>query len=95
MSMITIEVVYADGPDRQRTVELVLAPGTTVAACLERVAALRGFSGVAVSDLGRGVFGQVVDDAYALRSGDRLELYRPLIVDAKTARRLRAAQKPG
>ena len=65
MSMITIEVVYADGPDRQRTVELVLAPGTTVAACLERVAALREFSGVAVSDLGRGVFGQVVDDAYA------------------------------
>ncbi|MGY8791862.1 MAG: RnfH family protein [Pseudomonadales bacterium] len=37
-----------------------------------------------------GVFGEVCGLERVLKEGDRLEFYRPLIADAKTARRLRA-----
>lgn len=36
-----------------------------------------------------GVWGKVVTEDHVLRQGDRLELYRPLRVDPKEARRLR------
>jgi uncharacterized protein len=36
-----------------------------------------------------GVWGRVRDPSTPLRHGDRVELYRPLVVDPKEARRLR------
>lgn len=40
-----------------------------------------------------GVFGKKVRDDYVLRPYDRVEIYRPLLIDPKEARRLRAANK--
>ncbi|MEM9620787.1 MAG: RnfH family protein [Pseudomonadota bacterium] len=37
-----------------------------------------------------GVFGEICDGQRILRDGDRLEIYRPLEMDAKSARRRRA-----
>lgn len=42
-----------------------------------------------------GVFGRVVDDDYVLADGDRIEIYRPLKVDPKEARRARASRQLG
>ena len=39
------------------------------------------------------IFGRRVERDTALRDGDRVEVTRPLVVDAKTARRRRAATK--
>lgn len=37
-----------------------------------------------------GIYGKVVDaETYVLEDGDRIEVYRPLVVDPKQARRLR------
>jgi hypothetical protein len=40
-----------------------------------------------------GIFGKVKTLDAALREQDRIEIYRPLIADAKDARRRRAAKK--
>ncbi len=39
-----------------------------------------------------GVFNLVVADDYQLKDGDRIEVYRPLIIDPKQARKIRAAR---
>jgi putative ubiquitin-RnfH superfamily antitoxin RatB of RatAB toxin-antitoxin module len=38
------------------------------------------------------VFGKQVQDSYVLKSGDRLEIYRPLINDPRETRRRLAAE---
>lgn len=41
-----------------------------------------------------GVFNIKVEDDYLLKDGDRIEVYRPLIIDPKKARQIRAARDP-
>lgn len=40
-----------------------------------------------------GIFNQKVDMDYQLKDGDRIEVYRPLIIDPKKARKIRAERK--
>lgn len=40
-----------------------------------------------------GIFNQSVDLDYILQNGDRIEVYRPLQIDPKTARAIRAERK--
>jgi len=40
-----------------------------------------------------GIFGKAVKDETVLRDGDRIEVYRPLLIDPKEARRKRAGQE--
>lgn len=42
-----------------------------------------------------GIFGKVAKPDQALEDGDRVEIYRPLIADPKTARKRRAADSSG
>lgn len=80
---VKIEVAVPDGADYAlRQVEL--PPGATAADALNAC-------GVGVEDMALGVFGRAVQADTPLRDGDRLELYPPLRVDPKTARRRRAA----
>lgn len=77
-----IEVVNATGTDiKVRTVEL--PPGATVGNAVD--AAEFDASPAAI-----GVFGEVVDRAYVLEDGDRVDLLRPPLVDPMEARRQRA-----
>lgn len=41
-----------------------------------------------------GIFNQKVEDDYVLKNGDRIEIYRPLIIDPKKARQIRASRDP-
>lgn len=41
-----------------------------------------------------GIFNQKADGDYCLKEGDRIEIYRPLIIDPKQARQIRAAKDP-
>ena len=73
-------------PNRQETVDLDLAEGSTIA---DAVAA----SGWSVADEEPcGVWGKVQRRDARLRERDRVEIYRPLQADPKTARRKRAAR---
>jgi putative ubiquitin-RnfH superfamily antitoxin RatB of RatAB toxin-antitoxin module len=42
-----------------------------------------------------GIFGRLTRTDHALQDGDRIEIYRPLVVDPKAARRARAKQARG
>jgi putative ubiquitin-RnfH superfamily antitoxin RatB of RatAB toxin-antitoxin module len=76
-----VEVVCAV-PGEARWVALSLPAGATV---LDAVRA----SGLPHHGL-FGVFGKRVDAGRRLADGDRVEIYRPLAMDPKEARRLRA-----
>ena len=90
MREIEITVVYAL-PERAIEIEVRLDEGATVAEAIER-------SGIAAripSDAAVGIFGKRVRRDAVLASGDRVEIYRPLIADPKTLRRRRAARQSG
>ena len=93
---IAVEVVYAL-PERQHLFKVGISSGTTVATALRESGILDRFPELVLERLKVGVFGRRVSLDHALRSGDRIEIYRELIVDPKTARRSRvekAARKP-
>jgi len=84
-----IEVAYA-AAERQVLVALDVDEGATVGAALRQVAGLAAFDGLNVSRMPVGVYGKRVDRSRLLRHGERIELYRPLLLDPKEARRRRA-----
>ena len=89
---VTIEVAYAL-PDKQR-IEVVEVPAGTTA--IEAVA-LSGieahFDELIVSDdLKLGVWGKAVAHSRVPEAGERVEIYRPLLIDPKEVRKQRAAK---
>ena len=87
--MLAITVVYA-APGIEATVALELPATATVA---DAVAASGLLTRLALdpATVAFAIFGQRADPATPLRSGDRIELTRPLLLDAKAARAARAA----
>ena len=91
-AFVRIEVFYAL-PAQQRHIELKLEHGATVNDALVRAAAALEFADLDLHAMPVGIFGRViVDRSQRLNEGDRIELYRPLAVDPKTARRRRAGR---
>lgn len=84
-----VELIYAL-PDEQHRLHLELAPGATVADVLEAARKLAPFSDLPLERMPVGVYGRLVERDHALGPDDRVELYRPLPVDPKEARRRRA-----
>lgn len=90
---IAVEVVLAL-PDRQALRSLELPAGSTVRDALDASGLAADFPEVAI-DPGRvGVFGRLRPAGHVLQSGDRVEIYRPLKVDPREARRERASGRP-
>jgi putative ubiquitin-RnfH superfamily antitoxin RatB of RatAB toxin-antitoxin module len=77
-----VSVVYSPQPRDVREWELELAAGSTVADALRA-------TGVDPASLAVGVWGKEAPLSQALRERDRIEIYRPLKVDPKVARRER------
>jgi putative ubiquitin-RnfH superfamily antitoxin RatB of RatAB toxin-antitoxin module len=76
-------------PDRQEVVEVELAEGATASAALEASGLRARFSEVDLGALRWGIWSRPCGPDAVLREGDRLELYRPLAMDAKAMRRAR------
>ncbi len=87
---IRVMLVFSPGPRVVHEHTLDLPQGTTVRQALQGVAALLDIHGIVPGPgLAFGIWGRKVDAARCLEDGDRLELYRPLRVDPKVARRAR------
>ncbi len=84
-----VEVAYAR-PDRQRLVTVELAAGATARDAVRASGLAAEFPEIDVERVPLGVFGRACADESVLRAGDRVEIYRPLQVDPKEARRRRA-----
>ncbi|MBY8948344.1 MULTISPECIES: RnfH family protein [unclassified Pseudomonas] len=91
--MVEIEVVYA-AEDRQVLLALTVASGTSLRAAVQVSGMAAQFPELDLVECLLGVFGKVATDADVrpVQSGDRIEIYRPLLVDPKEVRRLRAAK---
>ena len=89
---ITVEVAYAE-PDRQVLVAINLTAGASVQQALDNVADDPQFKGTDLAQISVGIFGRSCPRDQCLTDGDRVELYRGLVVDAKTARQRRAVQQ--
>jgi putative ubiquitin-RnfH superfamily antitoxin RatB of RatAB toxin-antitoxin module len=84
-----VEVVFAL-PERQ-LLEVVQVPDdATVADAIRRSGVARMFPDVDIDALQAGIWGKPVDHDQALKDGDRVEIYRPLELDPREARRLKA-----
>jgi putative ubiquitin-RnfH superfamily antitoxin RatB of RatAB toxin-antitoxin module len=87
--MLAVTVIYA-AAGIEATVALELPAPSTVA---DAVAASGLFARLQLdpTTIAFAIYGQRADPATPLRTGDRIELTRPLLIDAKAARRARAA----
>lgn len=86
---IRVEVVYA-GTEQpiQRRVEV--ADGCTVMQAIDASGIAAMLPGGAVDPARLGIFARKVTPDRLVREGDRIEIYRPLLLDPMEARRRRA-----
>ncbi|WP_425431870.1 RnfH family protein [Frateuria terrea] len=84
---MTVEVVLAL-PGRVRRSQVKLSEGATVEQAV--AAADLGGEATRVDPRRLGVFGRLANPGQVLHDGDRIEIYRPLALDPKEARRRRA-----
>lgn len=85
---IGVEVVYCAAPGQVDQVHLRLRTPCTVADAVRQSGVVER-NGLSLEGLRVGVWCKVRDLDWPLRDRDRVELYRPLIVDPKEARRQR------
>lgn len=89
---VAIEVAYAL-PDKQRIISLDVPEGTTAQQAAELSGITDEFPGLELQGAAMGVFGKAVKAIdYQVQAGDRVEIYRPLLVDPKEVRKARAAK---
>ena len=90
-AMIRIEIAYALR-DRQSLIAMEMEEGGTVEEAIRRSGMLAEFPEIDLRRAKVGIFGRRVSLGAPVRNGDRLEIYRPLIVEPKQGRRERAQQ---
>lgn len=86
-----IVVVYAQAARQVHELSLELPVGTTVAQALAASGLIRLYPEIETAPCG--VWGRKAAAEQVLRAGDRVEVYRPLRVDPKVARRERYAKQ--
>jgi putative ubiquitin-RnfH superfamily antitoxin RatB of RatAB toxin-antitoxin module len=87
---IQVEVAYAR-PDAQALLSVTSDPGMTVREAIERSGVLKRFPEIDFAINKVGIFGKLAKLDQPLVSGDRVEIYRPLIADPTAQRKKRAA----
>lgn len=92
--LIAVEVVYSPVAGQVLQVPLRLSAGVTAGAAIEQSGLLARCPELDLHTMKFGVWGRVCTATELLRDRDRVEIYRPLKVDPKEARRLRARQQP-
>ena len=86
---IAVEVVYAT-KEQQYVVSLEVDAGTTALAAAQLSGLYAHFPHT--QDYPMGIYGKAVAADTVLEAHDRVELYRPLLIDPKENRRRRAAK---
>ena len=86
--LIAVEVVYCPAPHVIDLVSLNLPAGATAVDAL-RASGVLGRHALAEDGVILGLWGRACTPNQPLRERDRVEIYRPLLVDPKEARRQR------
>jgi uncharacterized protein len=86
---LSVSVAYSPRAGEVDETALQLAPGATVADALRESGLAGRHPGLEIDTLPVGIWGAFCERGDRLRDRDRVELYRPLRVDPKEARRQR------
>lgn len=89
---LVVEVIFAT-PARQEVRTVRLPPGSVVEQAIRHSGLLAEFPEIDLATNPVGVYGEPVELDTILEGGERVEIYRPLVVDPKEARRRRACKK--
>ena len=92
VDLLEVEVVYAR-PEEQVLIQVSVPAGSTARDAIVRSNILSETSGLDVETLAVGIFARRVTLDYILKTGDRVEIYRPLTMSPVEARRWRAKLK--
>lgn len=97
-AVIEVEVAYAT-PERQLIIALNVPVGTTAYEAVQLSGIEKEFPGINVDKDPMGIFSKLLDGKtrplpreYILQNRDRVEIYRPLLIDPKQARLKRAGK---
>jgi uncharacterized protein len=86
---VTVEVAYAE-PSRQRVLRVSVPAGSTVMQAIEASGLVQVVPGLVIDPARLGIYARKVSPDQVVHEGDRVEIYRPLTLDPKEARRRRA-----
>lgn len=88
-----VEVVYAPAPREVVALALHLPIGSTVGDAIHASGLLQRCPELQLDGIAVGIWGTATTLGQVVCAGDRVEIYRPLTVDPKTARRERFRQQ--
>lgn len=91
LAPLYVEVIYAL-PQHQELIRLELPAGSLLQQALDASGLLRKHPEIDLSKNKLGIYGKLAKPETNLRDRDRIEIYRPLIVDPKETRKQRAAE---
>ena len=89
---ILVEIAYAL-PEEQVIISIKVPTIFNVQQAIEKSGIQKKFPSIDLSKNKVGIFGKKTTLNHLLKDRDRIEIYRPLILDPKEMRRKRAAQK--
>ena len=87
--VISIEVAYGCA-ESQSLIELQVTRGTTLIEAIRLSGIADKFPEINMIDSRKGIFGKFAENDKVLGNHDRVEIYRPLLIDPREARRRRA-----
>lgn len=87
-----IEVVYAN-ESNQKIYYVDCEENSTVKQIINQSFVLVYFPEIDLSKQAVGIYGEIIGLDYIVKAGDRIEIYRPLTINPKDARRVRAEEK--
>jgi putative ubiquitin-RnfH superfamily antitoxin RatB of RatAB toxin-antitoxin module len=90
--ILTASVVFAP-PGEVREFRVRLPAGASVRDAVVASGVLQAFPQLALGALDLGVFNRPCTPERLLHEGDRVEIYRPLLIEPKAARHLRVAAR--
>ena len=86
MSEFEVEIVFAS-PVRQLLRSVLVTSGDKVADVVARSGLREAFPEYEIDGLALGIWGREVERNQPVKEGDRIEIYRPLELDPREARR--------
>ena len=89
---IRVEVAYAR-PGIQTLLEIRVRPDSTIANAIASSGILDRHPEIVLTDENVGIFGKPASLRHPVKQGDRIEIYRPLLMDPLAARRARAQKR--
>jgi len=89
---IRVEVAYAR-PDIQTLLEIRVRPDSTIATAITTSGILDRHPEIVLTNENVGIFGRPASLRHPVKEGDRIEIYRPLLMDPLAARRTRAQKR--